>query len=249
MKIFRAFTLAEVLITMGIVGIIAGITTPVVISNHQKNVQLLAFKKVYKDLLENLTVLSTESHKGLYNSLLSLKSKTVTKEDGSTELQRATVTGTAGKFLRTYYTRNIKICGGSTQPCFAASYSRISDKASADFTCSDGYSIKIKSGAAICIIPADKAHEGDGDTIEAAEAHPATVYIDTNGFEKPNVGGRDMFTLYIYDDFSLDELEPSIARSTSSNAKRGELAAACTSSYFGEGCFSRILKADWKIDY
>lgn len=249
MKNFKAFTLAEILITMSIVGVIVGITVPVVISNHQKNIQLLAFKKVYKDLLENLTVLSTESYKGLYNSSLSLKSKIVTKEDGSTELEQDTVDNTAGKFLETYYPKRITACGSGAQPCFAASYSRISDKASTDFTCSNGYSVKIKSGAAICIIPADKALAGDGDTIEDAEAHPATVYIDTNGSEKPNVGGRDMFTLYIYDDYSLDELEPSVAKSTSSKTKREELAGNCTSSYFGEGCFSKILNANWKIDY
>lgn len=248
MKIFRAFTLAEVLITMAIVGVIAGITIPVVTSNHQKNIQLLAFKKVYKDLLENLTVLSTETHKGLYNSTLSLKSKTVTKEDGSKTLEQATVADTAGKFLKDYYPNSITTCSSSAQPCFASSYKRISDNASKAFTCAGGYSEKIKSGAAICIIPADKAHDGD-DSTAAASAHPATVYIDTNGFENPNIGGRDMFTLYIYDDYSLDELDPATARSTSSKSERNKLAAKCTSSYFGEGCFSRILNADWKIDY
>lgn len=42
-----AFTLAEILITLSIVGIVAAMTMPVLIQNHQKNVLKQQFKKSY----------------------------------------------------------------------------------------------------------------------------------------------------------------------------------------------------------
>ena len=56
----------------------------------------------------------------------------------------------------------------------------------------------------MCIIPADAPKDATEDT-PATTGKPAKVYIDVNGSEKPNIGGRDMFTLYIYDDFSIDD--------------------------------------------
>ncbi len=42
-----AFTLAEVLVTLGIIGVVAAMTMPVLIQNHQKNVLKQQFKKSY----------------------------------------------------------------------------------------------------------------------------------------------------------------------------------------------------------
>ena len=41
----RAFTLAEVLITLGIIGVVAAMTLPVLISNHRKQVYVTQLKK------------------------------------------------------------------------------------------------------------------------------------------------------------------------------------------------------------
>jgi prepilin-type N-terminal cleavage/methylation domain-containing protein len=43
----QGFTLAEVLITLGIIGVVAALTMPALISNHRKNVTLTKLKKVY----------------------------------------------------------------------------------------------------------------------------------------------------------------------------------------------------------
>lgn len=43
----KAFTLAEVLITLGIIGIVAAMTLPVVIGNYQKKVTAAKVKKFY----------------------------------------------------------------------------------------------------------------------------------------------------------------------------------------------------------
>ena len=45
-----AFTLAEVLITLGIIGVVAAITLPTLIQNHQKQTYVTALKKAYSNL-------------------------------------------------------------------------------------------------------------------------------------------------------------------------------------------------------
>lgn len=45
-----AFTLAEVLITLGIIGVVAALTLPTLIQNHQKQVYVTQLKKAYSTL-------------------------------------------------------------------------------------------------------------------------------------------------------------------------------------------------------
>ncbi len=46
----KAFTLAEVLVTLGIIGIVAAMTLPAVVGNYQKKVTVERLKKVYSEL-------------------------------------------------------------------------------------------------------------------------------------------------------------------------------------------------------
>lgn len=50
----KAFTLAEVLITLGIIGIVAAMTLPALIQNYQKYVLKNQFKKAYSTILSSI---------------------------------------------------------------------------------------------------------------------------------------------------------------------------------------------------
>ena len=50
MKNFKAFTLAEVLITLGIIGVVASLTMPSVISNQNEKKTVTRVKKAYSTL-------------------------------------------------------------------------------------------------------------------------------------------------------------------------------------------------------
>ena len=52
-----AFTLAEVLITLGIIGIVAALTIPAIITNYQKKATVVHLHKVYAQL-KNMVKLS-----------------------------------------------------------------------------------------------------------------------------------------------------------------------------------------------
>ncbi len=51
----KAFTLAEVLITLGIIGVVAAITMPVLINKYNDKQFKVAYKKTYSDLQQALT--------------------------------------------------------------------------------------------------------------------------------------------------------------------------------------------------
>ena len=50
MKGIRAFTLAEVLITLGIIGVVAALTMPSLIANHNKRVVETRLQKFYSSM-------------------------------------------------------------------------------------------------------------------------------------------------------------------------------------------------------
>jgi prepilin-type N-terminal cleavage/methylation domain-containing protein len=56
----RAFTLAEVLITLGIIGVVAALTLPNLIYNHTKNVVETRLKKVYSTMNQAIMLAEAE---------------------------------------------------------------------------------------------------------------------------------------------------------------------------------------------
>ncbi len=57
----RGFTLAEVLITLGIIGVVASLTLPVVINTYQKKEVPLRLKKMYNTLLNAIELAELEN--------------------------------------------------------------------------------------------------------------------------------------------------------------------------------------------
>ena len=56
----RAFTLAEILITLGIIGIVAAITIPMLITNYQKRLTLTRLQKHYAQLNQVIKLIDEE---------------------------------------------------------------------------------------------------------------------------------------------------------------------------------------------
>ena len=59
-----AFTLAEVLITLGIIGIVAAMTMPALIENHQSSVLQQRFKKAYSSMAQVFQRVAFEDYGG-----------------------------------------------------------------------------------------------------------------------------------------------------------------------------------------
>ena len=50
MKKFKAFTLAEVLVTLGIIGVVSAMTVPTLMQNYQRQSYVTQLHKVYNEL-------------------------------------------------------------------------------------------------------------------------------------------------------------------------------------------------------
>lgn len=239
-KFVWGFSLAELLIAVAIIGVIAALTIPGVIANYQRKALLTQLQKNYVELQESLLILKTENYqKGLYGSSLNKKSST-------------SIRNSAGKFLLGYY-KITQDCETDTQPCFASKYADLSTMTYSDYSC-EGYSVVVAGGAAICIVPAsiteEEVSDGTGATTTKETKNPAVVYIDVNGSKEPNIGGRDMFTFNIYEDFTIDEVDPASTDLSSIETERNNLYDEnCLTSSIGKGCFAKILNDDWEMNY
>ena len=56
----RAFTLAEVLITLGIIGVVAAMTIPIVINKYRSYVLEVQFKKAYSNLSQAILLMKQD---------------------------------------------------------------------------------------------------------------------------------------------------------------------------------------------
>lgn len=61
MKIYKGFTLAEVLITLGVIGVVAAVTLPNVVKNYQKRVTVERLKVVFSQLSQAVKLAEAEN--------------------------------------------------------------------------------------------------------------------------------------------------------------------------------------------
>ncbi len=166
---FLGFTLAEVLITLGIIGIVAAMTIPGLIKNYQERQFKTAYKKVYSEISQAFqeALLNQEFNRNGYRDMQAtteefniLKSKfKVMLDCGSEDIYRC-------------WEKGDTLCGGS---------------------CSSGNSsdgIDMEDGA---------PRENDSQCFIDAGGQSWCTYhndeniflVDTNGFSNPNRFGRD----------------------------------------------------------
>lgn len=236
----KAFTLAEVLVTLGIIGVVSAMTVPSLMQNHQRKTYVTQLHKVYNELQQAFLQYRTDKN------AVSLSEAGFSSQ---TEVN---------KFLKTYF-KTVTVCDKLEPPCVPNSEYRNLNGASVasggvenvknwwgDVNCA-----VLGSGAAICV--------------ESFATHAAVnnvkwshIFVDTNGMKGPNIGGRDVFFLAYYDNGTIDEegIVPSCNAikqcSLPANAKETRdtyFSSRCKSSTRFLGCFGKILNDGWEMNY
>lgn len=170
-----AFTLAEVLITLGIIGVVAAMTMPALINQTNNKQHLTAYKKVYSSLSQTLTSIiadNGDSFDGLcqnHNDYLKLFSKYMLK------VQECNSNNTTDKCWHSkwYSLNGIAITSNENQ-----------------------FSSLILPDGSIMLFN----HLSPDCTSTSELLKPigcARIRVDTNGNKKPNTVGRDIFDFYI----------------------------------------------------
>lgn len=262
----EAFTLAEVLITLGIIGVVAALTLPSLIQNYQKqvwvnqlkkNVSVLenGFKKAMADDgVDKLTDTTLWQSAAEINNYLSL----------STEAKRNNFFNSLKKYF------NIISVSNESRPIGALNNVNL-----VNFGVS--YPMSFADGSQIGFNRVNITAQADifGNPHGAV----AAVAVDVNGYKKPNQLGRDVFAfgvtergevipvggngaVYAYAKYFYCPRNPNMSfppnsggcvnyssQLTKSNTISMFYETNCTLNGDGKSCAARIMENGWKMDY
>ena len=170
-----AFTLAEVLITLVIIGVIAALTIPNLLQKYQEQATVKKVQKFYSNL------------SNAYN--LAMKDNGTTDEWGLTGSNQDSHTKIYEKLFKPYF-KISKDCGFSSQGnCFSAATYLDNTSAGNPNTNSNYYKIVLDDGSAVTWYA----------YVSTAEKSVVVIY-DSNGKKGPNQWGKDYFSMYIRND-------------------------------------------------
>lgn len=233
MGIKKGFTLSEVLITLGIIGVVAAVTMPTLVGNYNKQSYVTKLREVHSQFSQSLSAYMSDN-----------------KADN---LRDAKFRKNLSGFVSAYF-KIAKNCGTVPGDCFADSYKNLQGTVSGVLnTACDGGSYVLTNGASLCV------HSTSTNTCRNGELC-ATIQVDINGKSSPNTFGKDTFGFFIYDDGVIDDWRATKACRTSGSCGNGtsvaeqrnySFATYCNSDtqHSTAGCFGKILNDDWKMNY
>ncbi|CDE61882.1 pilin [Fusobacterium sp. CAG:439] len=234
------FTLAEVLVTLGIIGVVSAMTVPSLMQNHQRKTYVTQLHKVYNEVQQASLQYMTDKN------AINLREAGLTSRSAMLE------------FLTKYF-KVVQQCeeGSVRTPCFAPSYKSIDGTDIGDVgSWGSAACITLASGAAIMIdYPSLYS-----STVDNVKSYWGNMLIDINGAQGPNIAGRDLFQVVLYDDGSIDieGVTPAcrsqgICNGSSPKDIRNNLySSKCkqtTASDGAIGCFGKILNDNWEMNY
>lgn len=163
------FTLAEVLVTLGIIGVVSAMTLPTLVKNHQRQVYVTQLQKVVNELTQAFDSAIEDNH------AVSVQESGVFGSEGYAE-----------DFFRKYFKITQTCTGTDLGNCFAEQYKNLSGKniRARDLIGSYMDCASIASGASICMQVRPGSDNG-------------FIFVDINGKQGPNIVGRDFFHFFV----------------------------------------------------
>lgn len=178
-----AFTLAEVLITLGIIGVVAAMTIPSIVQGSQEKALIVALKKAYSTYSQAFTM--------------------AVKDNGSPEgwnlgdySGSPQPTSNAQNIITTLapYLNINKTCSGALSNGCAVSPSWFLNKTQYDFTSNRMYRAELTDGSYLTAYSLTSNCSWGGITSNDVCAY---MIVDINGAKLPNTQGRDIFWFYL----------------------------------------------------
>lgn len=183
----KAFTLAEVLITLGIIGVVAAMTMPSLIQKHNEKVIVNQLKKVYSTLSQaNLLAFNAEGEGAL-----------------SSKMEAAPDALGAAKVMLEYFKPHmniVKTCiDASEKGCFPPNvmYKRLngSNYGILDNSRVRRVNARLADGTSIAFYTwgTNGCHYTFGDFNDVC----GSLYVDVNGDKNPNIQGIDYYAFMV----------------------------------------------------
>ncbi len=234
MKKLIAFTLAEVLIVMGIIGVVAEMTIPGLVIETHKSQGLTGLKKAYTIMNQTLNTMAQDL--GCTGDI------TCIFDSYDNDIMGAKFT----KYLKT-----TKICPYGTAGCFpniiAIKYdgsSRTSGYSTADV---HSYRFITKDGMAFDMANPISGCSGYADLPTGCFLN---IYVDVNGLNAPNAFGLDVFYFLITKDKGFIPYgAPGIPAATSEKYYWKNQGSCTSSNKLGYYCGGKIMDEGWRMTY
>ncbi|MBQ8168441.1 type II secretion system protein, partial [bacterium] len=189
----RAFTLAEVLITLAIIGVVAAMTIPTLISKYEEKQVVTSLRK-FQTTFTQAYLKSTVDH-GF------AREWDVSNNSYDTGFEYCT--RMFDKFKP--YLKLAKDCGNS-QGCFASKYTKVDGKETyLDYDADTSYyRVILADGMSVLFYSRGTSFSKLGNTTEHG-----TFIVDINGTKGPNMIGKDTFTFFLTNNGVLPVGDPS----------------------------------------
>lgn len=251
----RAFTLAEVLITVGIIGVIAAITIPALVNNYKKAQYVAQLKKTYFTFVNGFHFMATTEGVSYLSDTEFGRALNISS---SSEPDAQTQINAINTHLSKYF-KIIKACDGSTAanncPMASIAYKKLNNEEIGN------------------IFEVPYFQLSDGSVMGILTAGNGTILfdIDVNGQAGPNQIGRDAFYYgFTASDFMLDAngneirqplrlgsyLQTILNKSYTDTIKEsspafscGEVGSANLNGVQGFFCLDRIIDEGWNMTY
>jgi prepilin-type N-terminal cleavage/methylation domain-containing protein len=237
LKFKHGFTLAEVLITLGIIGVVAAITLPTLIQNYKKQVYVNQLKKSVSTLEQGFKKMLADEGVDSLDQIPDLMNWYWTTENNPYFVKYFKKVATA-KEQYVYPDGTYNLDGTHVNGI---------DTYVGNFTLGYYY---LSDGTLIGIELRKDAYLVEGGLV-------GYVIIDVNGDKKlPNKWGRDIFHFFVFENGSLlpgggenHELSWQVGPSWRSDGSCGKPNSSDISNTTGYGCAARIIENGWKMDY
>lgn len=222
-----AFTLAEVLITLGIIGVVAAITIPTIVNHYKEKVTITKLKKLNSTFQNAFNLMRQEEFGGgdasewgdisrdefvqVYTKYLSV-AQVCTQED----------------IQKCFYNTNYANLNGEQNQLYVNSYS--------GFILNDGAPVAV-------------GWSGANSEYTISTGNYGQIFVDINGKNPPNILGRDVFSFIIRKDavIARGAINPG-GNSSSKYDKRGYCNKNSGVGHNGLGCTAWVIYQE-NFDY
>lgn len=233
---YKAFTLAEVLITLMIIGIVGALTIPGFIAEHQKTVYVTSFKKFYSSFNNNMnTYLAKNGCTGDIMCSGILGTTDMTKVEQAAEFEKIVPELFPGA----------QKCNPRTL-CMPYRYKVTSNNGNMGW---ESYPMIYRLTDGMIFLPFITSNTNSAGIYQTCSSTLlcGMIAIDVNGKKKPNIVGRDVFTLSLNSKGNLAPVPHYIAASGVTNSCNPN-----RTDYYqleGQGCGTKVLRANWEMNY
>ena len=229
-----AFTLAEVLITLGIIGIIVAMTLPALLGKYQKQVTVTKLKKAYTVLSQMVMQSQEDNGPAAFST--------------DSRLEAGDVQTFFDMYWKPYFNSPSVSSNITSFPYGIANAYTNMNGVKHSLSIYTNYSagrIFFSTNDGVCylviMVTWDQEYDEEGNPITFYRYAPKqTLYVDIDGIKGKNTLGKDVFEFVV-------DFDSNVVRPLGYNKTISEINTDCSHTGMGQYCAAKIMNDGWEI--